>query len=333
VFVISDAEKKSFFKNSIEEFRNSNPEEIDLARLAFLTALSSGQPITMLSPQEIVADEDDPRQDDWRERYLGCALDNFLFGHLPVTDSGEMEPGAELPPEVMTVGGTALTTSVENGFVCLTDPYGDKATIKGVVCRSATMIQCLTDQLLMRKEWLGDEPIGGQGTVERLQGSSSSRPLSLSRALGPWDEFSARSKKDSGLLRVRSRVADPKVREFVLENQLFRVRCMLAEDELDGEGMPLSLTQLNRFEDELLMRLVTFGPRTVSLAAVTRRGTHDLYYSARHNGALVTALKAAGDRPFAVRTTHMVGDVALMVEGLTPPAKRSVGGRDGTSGS
>lgn len=320
--MLSDSEKKQYLKNGLEAFRASDSEEIDIGRAAVLTALDSGRPVTALCPEDAYDDDEDDRRPGWRERYLGFALDSLVFGHLPVDDAGNVIAGAEVPPEVMTAGGTPLAASVEDGSLCLTDPFGVKARVKGVICRTPQFIQCMTDRSLMEEEWLRSDRVGSEGAVERLK-RSGRKPLSLTAALGHWETFEGRSKKDGERLRIKSRAGHPPLRELALKNQLFRVSCMLRGDEVDGEGLPLSMAELNRFEDELLMRLVTLRPKTVPIAAVRKRGVHDLYYSAEHNGALVTALRAAGDQPFAVRTTQMVGDVAMLLDSLTPAEKRA----------
>jgi hypothetical protein len=319
--MLSDAEKKDYLKNGLAASRKSGSDEMDIARIAVLTALDSGRPVTALCPQDAYEEDDETKPQDWRERYLGFALDSLVFGHLPVDDSGSILADAEIPAEVMTAGGTALSVTVEDGALCLTDPFGAKARVKGLLCRAPTFVQCVTDRALMEKEWLGDEPIASQGTVERLQ-RSSRKALSLSNALGHWEEFGGRSKKDGTKFRIRSRVGHPPVREFAAGKRLFRVSCALPPDHLDGDGLPLSTTELNRFEDELLMRLVTMKPRTLPLAVVSQRGTRDFYYGAEHNGALAAALKTTGDRSFPVRIIEMVGDTAMLLDSFTPPGKR-----------
>jgi hypothetical protein len=318
--MLTDAEKKDFLKNGLEAFRKSGSDEVDIGRIAVLTALDSGRPVTALCAED-AHDDDEARPEDWRDRLLGFALDSLVFGHLPVDDAGNVLGDEELPAEVMTAGGTPLATSVENGSLCLTDPFGTKATVKGVLCRSPSFIQCVTDRGLMEQEWWGDEPLAATGAAERLQRSRTA--LSLSNALGHWERFEGRSKKGGSRFRIKSRAGHPPLREFALQNQLFRVSCALAQDEVDADGLPRSMAELNRFEDELLMRLVTMKPKTVPIAAVSKSGRYDLYYSAEHNGALFAALKAAGERGFAVRITHMVGEVAMLLDSFTPAEKRA----------
>jgi hypothetical protein len=320
--MLSDADKKQYLKKGLEAFRNSGSDEVDIGRVAVLTALESGRAVTALCPEDAYEEEDEEaRPVDWRERYLGFALDSLVFGELPVDDSGKLLAGAEVRSEVMTAGGTPLGVTVEDGCLCLTDPFGAKARVRGVVGRSPKFIQCVTDRSLMEEEWLGAGRVASEGTVERLT-RSPRKPLSLSAALGHWQEFEGRSKKDGSRFRIRSRAGYAPLREFALQNKLFRVSCTLPGDAVDGDGLPISMSELNRFEDELLMRLVTMKPKTVPIAAVSQRGVHDLYYSAEHNGALFAALKAAGERPFAVRTTHMVGDVPMLLDSFMPVEKR-----------
>ena len=319
--MLSSADKKEFVKSAVEGMRKCGPEEIELVRRALLGALSSGQPVTLLSGPEI-EDGDDENLPDTREREIGFALDSLLLARLPVNRSGEILTDAEIPPEVMTAAGTALRTSVENGSLCLTDPYGAKARIKGMIVDQNKLVCCITDKRLMLQKWFSEDPIPAQDSVDELLKSAPVERSSLAAAAGHWDEFDVQGRKGSGMLHVRSRAADLKVRQFVLQNQLFRVSCTLSDGQLDAEGMPRSMTALNRFEDDLLLHLVRLRPQTFPVAVVTQKGSRDFYYTSTHNGALCAALERVGERPFEIKTTRMKGNVAFLLDIFTPLDKR-----------
>ena len=91
----------------------------------------------------------------------------------------------------------------------------------------------------------------------------------------------------------RSRTASPVVRTFSLENQMARVRCVLRPDQVAKNGMPVSTSDLDTYEDRLVGELIKANAQVYLIAVVTGEGNRDLFFAARELDELRSAIKAA----------------------------------------
>ena len=111
-----------------------------------------------------------------------------------------------------------------------------------------------------------------------------------------WKLFGRNGQSGSPLL-FRSRTHVPEVREYAEQNQMARVRCVIAEGELNDAGMPRSADDLNAFEDSLVGALEAANAEVYLVALVTGEGHRDLFFAARDLDELRAGLKAAENAP------------------------------------
>jgi len=111
-----------------------------------------------------------------------------------------------------------------------------------------------------------------------------------------WKLFGRNGQSGRPLL-FRSRTHVPEVREYAEQNQMARVRCVIAEGELNDAGMPRSADDLNAFEDSLVGALEAANAEVYLIALVTGEGHRDLFFAARDLDELRAGLKAAENAP------------------------------------
>jgi hypothetical protein len=120
--------------------------------------------------------------------------------------------------------------------------------------------------------------------------------MTLSMHSNDWKLFGRNGQSGQPLL-FRSRTHSPEVREFAEQNEMARVRCVLAENELNDVGMPKSADDLNAFEDSLVGALEAANAEVYLIALVTGEGHRDLFFVARDLDQLRAGLKAAENAP------------------------------------
>ena len=111
-----------------------------------------------------------------------------------------------------------------------------------------------------------------------------------------WKLFGRNGQSGKPLL-FRSRTHVPEVREYAEQNQMARLRCVIAEGELNDAGMPRSADDLNAFEDSLVGALEAANAEVYLVALVTGEGHRDLFFAARDLDELRAGLKAAENAP------------------------------------
>ena len=111
-----------------------------------------------------------------------------------------------------------------------------------------------------------------------------------------WKLFGRNGQSGKPLL-FRSRTHVPEVRDYAEQNQMARVRCVIAEGELNDAGMPRSADDLNAFEDSLVGALEAANAEVYLIALVTGEGHRDLFFAARDLDELRAGLKAAENAP------------------------------------
>jgi Family of unknown function (DUF695) len=91
----------------------------------------------------------------------------------------------------------------------------------------------------------------------------------------------------------RSRAGSPAVRAYAIENEMMRVRCVLRDDQVAENGMPISTKDLDEYEDRLLGKLSEANAEVYLIAVVTGDGNRDLFFAARDLDDLRAGIKAA----------------------------------------
>ena len=135
-----------------------------------------------------------------------------------------------------------------------------------------------------------------------------------------WNVFAHQTQEGRPVI-VRSRVAEPNVREFAAANFIARVRCVLPRDQVNEAGMPLSTAALDEWEDKLLSALEDASARTYEIAVVTGAGARDFFFAAIEGGELLAAINAVeGDYPFELQLSRIDGPRDGLLNSLSPPA-------------
>ncbi|HWC55405.1 MAG TPA: DUF695 domain-containing protein [Sphingomicrobium sp.] len=116
--------------------------------------------------------------------------------------------------------------------------------------------------------------------------------MTLPRHSSDWKLFGRAGQSGQQLL-FRSRTHAPEVREFADQNEMARVRCILAEGEATATGMPKSTKDLDDYEDRLLGKLEEAGAEVYLIAVVSGEGNRDLYFAMREFDQLRAGITAA----------------------------------------
>lgn len=116
--------------------------------------------------------------------------------------------------------------------------------------------------------------------------------LSISGDEDGWQVF-GKTPKGGNQRLFRSRAGLPPVREYVLANQMMRLRCVLREDQVRDDGMPKSTKDLDDYEDRLLSALTSANAEVYFIASITGDGNRDLFFTMRDPDDLRAGIKAA----------------------------------------
>lgn len=116
--------------------------------------------------------------------------------------------------------------------------------------------------------------------------------MTLSMHSSEWKLFGRNGQSGQPLL-FRSRTHAPEVRQFAEQNEMARVRCILAEGEANPNGMPKSSKDLDDYEDRLIGKLEEAGAEVYLIAVVTGEGNRDLYFAMREFDQLRAGITAA----------------------------------------
>lgn len=286
-------------------------------------AASSGKELTFLIPEEMSDDENDDYPDDLQDRVIGWALDNCLLGFLPIDEAGKILANASLPTEVMTVGGTPIGVDRTGQSIVLVDPLGTRSTVTGFFGRGPNILGCKVDLALMTDEWFNAGPISGKHGSRRINRFDMLRPSSAIEALGDWQSFGLPSAQN-GVQKVRTRLGKEEVLTKAREQTILRVRCNLSPDQVDNDGNPRSMRELNKVEDFLAIGLTAAKSRAMPLAVVSRPTSYDFYYCAEDTVGLQKAVQRLPRHPFDIKITRIIGDTGKLLGSLTlprPPTK------------
>ena len=133
--------------------------------------------------------------------------------------------------------------------------------------------------------------------------------MTLAMHSSDWKLFGRNGQSGKPLL-FRSRTHVQEVREFAEQNEMARVRCVIAEGELNDAGMPRSADDLNAFEDSLVGALEAANAEVYMIALVTGEGNRDLFFAARDVDDLRAGIKAAENAPTISLQLAPIGDDA-----------------------
>jgi hypothetical protein len=140
--------------------------------------------------------------------------------------------------------------------------------------------------------------------------------LSISGDDDDWQMFGKTAQSGNHLL-FRSRTRSPAVQAFATNNQMARVRCVIAPEELAEGGMPKSTRDVDEFEDSLLGALTAASAEVYLIAVVTGDGNRDLFFVARDLDELRAGIKAAENAPTISLQFAPVGDREAFLKMLT----------------
>ncbi len=107
-----------------------------------------------------------------------------------------------------------------------------------------------------------------------------------------WKMFGRKGQSGNQLF-FRSRTQISEVSAFAEANEMARVRCVLAEDEVGEGGMPRSTKDLDAYEDRLLGKLREADAEVYLVAVVTGEGNRDFYFAMRDVDQLRAGITAA----------------------------------------
>lgn len=151
-----------------------------------------------------------------------------------------------------------------------------------------------------------------------------SNRLSISGDDDDWQVFGKRPPGGKEML-FRSRSGNPAVKAYALENQMARLRCVLAPGQVREDGMPVSTKDLDDYEDSLLSALTGAGAEVYLIAVVTGEGNRDLFFAARDIDDLRAGIKASTSAKTISLKIAPVGDKEAFLKGLslTPEEERA----------
>ena len=140
--------------------------------------------------------------------------------------------------------------------------------------------------------------------------------LSISGEDDDWQVFGKTPPNGTEVL-FRSRAGNPAVHAFAVENQMARVRCVLAPDQVAANGMPKSTKDIDDFEDSLLGALQAANAEAYLIAVVTGEGNRDLFFAARDLDDLRSGIKASTSADTIKLQFAPVGEKEAFLKGLS----------------
>lgn len=143
-----------------------------------------------------------------------------------------------------------------------------------------------------------------------------SERLSINGDDDAWKVFS-KTPQSGKVTFFRSRSQNPAVQAYARDNQMARVRCVLAADQVAETGLPKSTKDLDDFEDSLLGALTSADAEVSLIAVVTGDGVRDLFFAARDLDDLRAGIKAATNAPTISLQLAPVGDKEPFLKVLT----------------
>jgi len=135
-----------------------------------------------------------------------------------------------------------------------------------------------------------------------------------------WKVFSRNAQTGNKIL-FRSRTQMPAVQAYASENEMVRLRCMLAESEIGPGGLPKSTKDLDDFEDSLIGALEAANAEVYLIAIVTSEGNRDLFFAARDLDDLRAGIKAATNAPTITLALAPIADKPPFLKLLTLTAE------------
>lgn len=143
--------------------------------------------------------------------------------------------------------------------------------------------------------------------------------ISSSDDAAEWNVFPHQT-QDGRPVIVRSRLANPAVRQFAETNFMARARCVLPRDQVNENGMPISTASMDEWEDKLLAELERMKADTHEIAVVTGAGVRDLFFAAVDgDGLLAGVSNVEGDFTFELQLAKVDGPRDGLLNSLTPP--------------
>ena len=143
-----------------------------------------------------------------------------------------------------------------------------------------------------------------------------SEKLSISGDDDDWQVFGKTPPNGNEVL-FRSRAGNPRVHAFAIENQMARVRCVLAPDQVADNGMPKSTKDVDDFEDSLLGALQAADAEVYLVAVVTGDGNRDLFFAARDLDDLRSGIKASTSADTIKLQLAPIGEKEAFLKGLS----------------
>lgn len=139
--------------------------------------------------------------------------------------------------------------------------------------------------------------------------------LSISGDDDVWQVFGKRPPGGREML-FRSRAGSPAVQAYALDNQMARLRCVLAPDQVREDGMPCSTKDLDAYEDSLLSALTSANSEVYLVAVVTGEGNRDLFFAAHDLDDLRAGIKASTSAETISLKFAPVGENEAFLKGL-----------------
>lgn len=143
-----------------------------------------------------------------------------------------------------------------------------------------------------------------------------SAKLSISGDDDDWQVFGKTPPNGNEVL-FRSRAGNPAVHAFAIENQMARVRCVLAPDQVAENGMPKSTKDVDDFEDSLLGALQAADAGVYLVAVVTGDGNRDLFFAARDLDDLRSGIRASTSADTIKLQLAPIGEKEAFLKGLS----------------
>jgi hypothetical protein len=140
--------------------------------------------------------------------------------------------------------------------------------------------------------------------------------LSISGDDDDWQVFGKTPPNGNEVL-FRSRTSNPAVHAFAIGNQMARVRCVLAPDQVAANGMPKSTKDVDDFEDSLLGALQAANAEVCLVAVVTGEGNRDLFFAARDLDDLRLGIKGSTSADTIKLQFAPVGEKEAFLRGLS----------------